>query len=76
MRSHVAAAEELAPFLRGFTLVIVHATVAGADPKAQSAYRRAAIEARGRRPVARSIRGNVAYKLGEVLLTEQSEPAA
>ncbi len=55
-----------------FDSIMVHATVAGADATARSAYHRAAMEARDRCPIARSIRGNVAYKLGEVIVTEQS----
>jgi organic hydroperoxide reductase OsmC/OhrA len=59
-----------------FDTIMVRATVAGADTVAGSTYRQVAKEARDRCPLARSIRGNVAYKLGEVLVVERGAGAS
>lgn len=52
-----------------FTTVIVRPTIQGADVARRDAYAKAAIAARNNCFIGRSIRGNIAYVVGEVGLT-------
>ena len=49
-----------------FTTVIVRPTIQGADVARRTAYAKAAIAARNNCCIGRSIRGNIAYVVGEV----------
>jgi peroxiredoxin-like protein len=51
-----------------FTTVIVRPTIQGADTAQRQAYEKAAIAARNNCFIGRSIRGNVAYVVGDVSL--------
>ena len=51
-----------------FTTVIVRPTIQGADLARRDAYAKAAIAARNNCFIGRSIRGNIAYVVGEVCL--------
>jgi peroxiredoxin-like protein len=51
-----------------FTTVIVRPTIQGADIARREAYAKAAIAARNNCFIGRSIRGNIAYVVGEVCL--------
>jgi peroxiredoxin-like protein len=51
-----------------FTTVIVRPTIQGADTARRDAYAKAAIAARNNCFIGRSIRGNIAYVVGEVCL--------
>jgi organic hydroperoxide reductase OsmC/OhrA len=51
-----------------FTRVTVHPTIRGADIPRQEAYRVAATTARDACLIGRSIRGNVAYIVGDICL--------
>jgi peroxiredoxin-like protein len=51
-----------------FTTVIVRPTIQGADVARRDAYAKAAIAARNNCFIGRSIRGNIAYVVGEVCL--------
>jgi organic hydroperoxide reductase OsmC/OhrA len=60
-----------------FTRVKVSPTIGGADVLRRQAYEKAAVAARDGCPIGRSIRGNVAYVVGDVALvrsgTQQTE---
>lgn len=56
-----------------FTSVTVHPTIHGADAAQRQAYEKAAIAARNHCFIGRSIRGNIAYIVGEVALVEAVE---
>ena len=51
-----------------FTTVTVRPTIQGADTAQRQAYEKAAIAARNNCFIGRSIRGNIAYVVGEVSL--------
>jgi peroxiredoxin-like protein len=51
-----------------FTTVIVRPTIQGADVARRAAYAKAAIAARNNCFIGKSIRGNIAYVVGEVCL--------
>jgi organic hydroperoxide reductase OsmC/OhrA len=53
-----------------FTTVTVRPTIHGADAAQRQAYERATIAARNNCFIGRSIRGNIAYVVGEVSLVE------
>jgi peroxiredoxin-like protein len=53
-----------------FTKVIVRPTIEGADVARRDAYAKAAIAARNNCFIGRSIRGNIAYVVGEVRLAD------
>jgi peroxiredoxin-like protein len=55
-----------------FTTVTVRPTIQGADPAQRPAYEKAAIAARNNCFIGRSIRGNIAYVVGEVSLLDLS----
>jgi peroxiredoxin-like protein len=56
-----------------FTRVTVHPTIRGADVPQQDAYEKAAAAARESCLIGRSIRGNVAYVVGEVSLLDLTQ---
>jgi peroxiredoxin-like protein len=56
-----------------FTRVTVHPTIRGADVPQQDAYEKAAAAAREACLIGRSIRGNVAYVVGEVSLLDLTQ---
>jgi organic hydroperoxide reductase OsmC/OhrA len=53
--------------------VKVNPTIRGADLLRRGAYEKAAIIARDDCPIGRSIRGNVAYTVGDVVLLRSAE---
>lgn len=56
-----------------FTRVTVSPTISGADVFRREAYQRAAIAARDDCLIGRSIRGNVAYVVGDVALPQHTD---
>jgi peroxiredoxin-like protein len=56
-----------------FTTVTVRPTIYGADAAQRQAYEKAAIAARNHCFIGRSIRGNIAYVVGEVALVESAK---
>jgi organic hydroperoxide reductase OsmC/OhrA len=56
-----------------FTRVTVVPTIRGADPSRRDEYEKAAVTARDECLIGRSIRGNVAYVVGEVSLVEAAD---
>ena len=56
-----------------FSKVTVIPTIRGADVRRRAAYEKAAITARDDCPVGRSIRGNVPFLVGEVVLLHAAE---
>ena len=56
------------PGAKKFTTVTVRPTIQGADTAQRQAYEKAAIAARNNCFIGRSIRGNIAYVVGEVSL--------
>jgi organic hydroperoxide reductase OsmC/OhrA len=56
-----------------FTRVRVNPTIRGADVRRRDAYEKAATIARDDCPIGRSIRGNVAYIVGDVVLLRSAE---
>ncbi len=56
-----------------FTTITMRTTIHGADAAQRQAYEKAAIAARNHCFIGRSIRGNIAYVVGEVALVESVE---
>ena len=56
-----------------FTRVTVNPTILGADARRRAAYQQAAIAARDDCLIGRSVRGNVAYVIGDVALPESTD---
>ena len=56
-----------------FTTVTVRPTIHGADAAQRQAYEKAAIAARNHCFIGRSIRGNIAYVVGDVSLAESAK---
>lgn len=73
-RTHVGVSAEgviaADPGKPRFTRVIVVSPIRGAEASRRNAYEKAAVTARDECLIGRSIRGNVAYVVGEVLLID------